>query len=108
MNNANPPDTHDYQAILACPVSKDPTGPTVRDYFHSLLAKLWAEGENFNGKRPFGDSSWQFDIYAPLIEAGLIPGKLDEDGYVDDIDERIVDPIILGAIAHIFKKETNT
>ena len=59
---------------------------TLRDYFKNLLATLWEEGECFSGKRPFGTSSWQWDVYKELISLGAIPRTLDKDGYVDECD----------------------
>jgi hypothetical protein len=44
---------------------------TVRDYLFELLIAVWDEGESFSGKRPFGNSGWEYDLYAPLIQAGL-------------------------------------
>lgn len=58
---------------------------TVRDYLHELLQTLWRETEDFSGKRPFGNSGWEFELYAPLIKSGHISGRLDEDGYVDKV-----------------------
>lgn len=55
---------------------------TIRQYLKQLLLTLWAEQEGFSGKRPFGNSGWDFDLYAPLIKAGAIKGVLDSDGYV--------------------------
>lgn len=56
---------------------------TIRDYLISLLSTLWHEGECFSGKRPFGNSGWQYDLYKPLIISGVIDGELDEEGGVD-------------------------
>lgn len=61
---------------------------TVRDYLYKLLETLWNEGEEFSGKRPFGNSGWEFDLYVPLIKAGFIKGKLDEDGYIEEFDNK--------------------
>jgi hypothetical protein len=55
---------------------------TIRDYLHTLLETLWTEGEGFSGKRPFGNSCWEFELYEPLIKAGFITGSLDEDGHI--------------------------
>lgn len=62
---------------------------TVREYFRVLLSTVWEEGEGFSGKRPFGNSGWEYDLYAPLIRGGFIPGRLDEDGFVELVDEKI-------------------
>lgn len=50
----------------------DADATTVREYFKALLTALWDEGESFSGKRPLGNSGWEFD----LLEA--IPGKLSD------------------------------
>lgn len=56
---------------------------TIRDYFFILLRTLWDEGEGFSGKRPFGNSGWEFELYAPLIKHKYIAGSLDSEyGYV--------------------------
>ena len=64
---------------------------TVRQYLHELLRTLWEEQECFSGKRPFGNSGWDHDLYGPLAKAGLIDlGPLDEDGMpVNWTDEQI-------------------
>lgn len=77
------------------------TATTVRGYLLALLAKLWTEVDDFSGKKPFGSSDWQCDIYVPLIKAGLIPGSLDEDGYLDEIDYKVADALMLAAIAEL-------
>ncbi|MDH5640873.1 MAG: hypothetical protein OEY28_06230 [Nitrospira sp.] len=57
-------------------------GLTVRQYLHKLMSLLWKEQESFDGKRPFGNSDWEFDLYKPLAKAGFIDlGPLhEEDG----------------------------
>jgi hypothetical protein len=66
------------EQVLAVPLTPNAQrrcggGTTVRDYLMALLRKLWDEGEEFSGKHPFGDSGWQYDLYASLADAGLIP-----------------------------------
>ena len=56
---------------------------SVREYLKQLLSLLWQEEERFSGKRPFGNSGWQNEIYVPLVKAGFIAGELDADGYID-------------------------
>jgi hypothetical protein len=51
----------------------------LREYFFRLLETLWLEGEGFSGKRPFGDSCWEYDIYEALVEMGAIQGVFDCD-----------------------------
>ena len=60
---------------------------TIREYLHELLSDLIDQRENFNSKRPYGNSDWIFDIYKPLIVHGFIPSSLNEDGYILEIDE---------------------
>lgn len=73
-------------------------GQTIRDHLVDLLDKLWEEGESFNAKRPFGNSGWEFEFYWPLIRAGLVEGKLDEDGYVLDVNGQDAYKLIVEAI----------
>jgi len=54
-----------------------------RDYFFELLFALWKHKECFSGKRPFGNSGWENELYAGLIKHKLVEGSLDEDDYVD-------------------------
>ena len=74
---------------------------TIREYFVELMLELWKEGESFSGKRPFGNSGWEHDIYAGLIEANHIKGTIDEDGYIDELDDdqrKKADKMILKAL----------
>lgn len=82
-------------------------GGTVRSYLKDLLLSLWLQGSDFDSKRPFGDGAWQFDVYAALITANLIPGKLDEDGYVDSVDEAAADQLIIEAVKELFAEPSN-
>ena len=45
---------------------------TVRQYLRELLSTLWEKGESFDGKRPFGNSGWEYDIYIALAKAKFI------------------------------------
>lgn len=91
-------------SILDCPMNpgtNDAGAATVREYLAALLAELWKEGEAFSGKRPFGNSGWEWDVYAALVAAGLVDGVLDEDGYLDEVDAQQADRLILRAIASL-------
>ena len=35
--------------------------------------QVFAEGEGFSGKRPFGDSGWQSQLEFDMVKAGLLP-----------------------------------
>lgn len=74
---------------------------TVREYIAALAAEVWRWTECFSGKRPFGDSGWTDDLYAPLVKAGLIDGSFDEDGGLDDVDTVAGQAMIRDAIAHL-------
>lgn len=55
----------------------DAKAATVKDYLKELLNELWREGEGFSGKRPFGNSGWEYDLYAALLRANVIPVDTD-------------------------------
>ena len=61
-------------------VSHDIGETTVREYLKTLLKAVLIDGECFSGKRPFGNSGWEYDIARPLISASVLKGELDEDG----------------------------
>ena len=67
------------RSILDLPMQEnDAAASTVRDYLQRLLRGVWIEGEGFDGKRPFGNSGWQDEVYKTLGKAGLI--EVDSDG----------------------------
>jgi hypothetical protein len=75
---------------------------TVEDYLKELLLKLWDEGECFSGKRPFGNSGWEYELYHALALNGLVEGEIDpEYGDLVDVDEvasrQFIRDLILGA-----------
>lgn len=83
------------ETLLSLPLpDNDAEAATVRDYLVALLLVTWEDGP----KRPFGNSGWHYDLYAPMVKAGLIPGELDSDGYVEDVDTRAADALVVEAI----------
>ena len=91
-----------YKEYAKIPMQENDAGAkTVGDYLKILLLTLWDEEAGFSGKRPFGNSGWQYEVYKALISAKVVDGKLDEDGYVDEIDcytaDNIIRQIIIGA-----------
>lgn len=60
---------------------------SIKDYLKELLKTVWRECESFSGKRPFGNSGWQYDIYSELIKHNVIHGVLDEYGGVDELSQ---------------------
>lgn len=80
--------------VLDLPLPDNDSGAdTVRGYLVALLAAVWDEGEGFSGKRPFGNSGWHGDFDQAFIKAGLVPGQLDEDGWVDEVILRYEVPV---------------
>jgi hypothetical protein len=101
MTDINP-ETARQILDLPLPADNDADAATIRDYLIKLLSELWREEAGFNSKLPFGNSGWQYDIYVPLIRAGLIAGILDEyDDVSDDFEYRDADKVILAAIAEL-------
>lgn len=93
--------------ILSLPMGEnDAKAKTVREYLGKLLLGVWQDGESFSGKRPFGNSNWEHDLYTPLVKAGVVEGKF-EDGsdYAPDmtIDEQVkADRLIVSSIKMMF------
>jgi hypothetical protein len=86
-------------AILNLKLGRNDAGaPDVRAYLKALLEKLFQDGECFNGKRPFGNSGWVFDLYKPLVQAKLIDGSFDEDGDIEVCDCEAAEKLIVEAI----------
>jgi len=66
----------------------------------AILAALWQDhAGNVSGKRPFGNSSWRYDLYEALGDAGLIKVTYDEHEPLDieDVDSAMGDRYILAA-----------
>lgn len=73
---------------------------TIRAYFKKQLSTLWAEGESFSGKRPFGNSGWEGCLEGVLIRHHCVPGVIDDE-YSDEhfievieVDHRAYDNFI--------------
>lgn len=85
------------------PEGSDVNG-TIRDYLTELLAQLWQQGSGFSGKRPLGNSGWQYDFYEALAAAGHITATFDEDGFIEDLPDAQrdkADKLISDAILHL-------
>ena len=96
----------DYNKILDANVrSWDHTYPiTIREYLKGLLKLLWEEGEGFNGKRPYGNSGWQYSVYTALVEHEFVDGTLDDEGGLDEINTEVADKLIFELIEFVFTK----
>ena len=77
---------------------------TIREYLKQLLLTLWREEEGFSGKRPFGNSGWQWDVYIPLVKAGHLPGTVDEDDFLETFDKRDGDKLMAALIERCFEE----
>ena len=93
--------------ILHLPMGdNDADAATIGEYLGLLLSTLWLQQDEFSGKRPFGNSDWQYVVYLALAKAGIIDIQLDEDGYIDIFatDEQYkADELILQAIRFTYK-----
>lgn len=86
--------------VLDVPMQEnDAKAATVRDYLKTLLLALWKEGECFSGKRPFGNSGWEYEVYLALVKARVVAGKTGENDDLEDVDERAAGRAISAAIA---------
>lgn len=85
--------------------ANDAKAETVREYLTALLTDVWFEEEGFDGKRPFGNSGWQEEIYVPLAHAGLINASADRHGELEYIDYTEGEALILAAIGFMGRKE---
>lgn len=63
----------DFKKILDLPMAtNDADASTIREYIVNLAMRCWQEGEQFSGKRPFGNSGWERELLEPLITHGYI------------------------------------
>lgn len=74
---------------------------TIRDYLCELLSNVWEEKETFSGKRPFGNSDWEYDLYKPLVKNGVVEGKMIDQNVIE-VNEKQADNLIRLLICHIF------
>jgi hypothetical protein len=102
------------EQILAVPMGgNDADAATIREYLVELATAVWRQGEGFSGKRPFGNSDWQWDLSLALADAGMVPVTVNRwNDRVPDHDaaaaliERALDalahPVRLNACEHDF------
>jgi len=74
---------------------------TVKEWLQELLCIVWMEKDEFSGKRAFGNSSWEYELYDVLVKHRIIIGILDEDGFVEDCDDKLANKIILDIIVEV-------
>lgn len=103
------PEKPTVELVLNCPMVENVNNPgelpynapTVGVFLVSMLGQLWKERHLFDGKRPYGDSSWNLDVYASLGKAGLIECTFDEDGYIETVNDELADELVAEAIASL-------
>ena len=54
----------------------------VREFLRDSLINLCRDGEGFSGKRPIGNSGWEWEIVDAFQAAGLVPDT-DQNGWAD-------------------------
>jgi hypothetical protein len=81
----------------------DANAETIGDYLVALLATLWKEGEGFSGKRPFGNSGWEYELYIVLVKNDIVSGSFDEYDDLEDVDTEKADRIIQEAIKCLYQ-----
>lgn len=102
-------DTGRLDAILALPMGKnDANARTVREFLGSLLLRVWEEQDGFSGKRPWGNSGWEYDLYITLIDAGFVRGEVarfPEEGpdyaEINSVDDDAAKALIADAIRRL-------
>ena len=95
-----------YQEILDLKMGpNDADAETIGQYLCNLLLQVWMEGESFSGKRPFGNSGWEHDLYETLARAGIVNSEVDEEGYVDNVDTGQAHQVISEVICASFSLE---
>ncbi len=99
----------DLDAILATPLPGNDSGAdTLAGYLGALLRDVWVQGEGFSGKRPFGNSGWQYEVYFPLVKAGWVDGFVDEYNDLDQVDTQVADAVIVRAIDRLISSPRDT
>lgn len=75
---------------------------TILDYLCEIFVALLQEQEGFSGKRPLGESSWMYQIYGALVHGGWVDGAFDQDGYLDWVDQKTADNLIISEVEALF------
>lgn len=76
---------------------------SVRQWLRELLCRVWIEKDNFSGKKAFGNSDWEYDLYIALAENNIINGSVNEDNDWEIEQDQIekADKIILDIIVEV-------
>lgn len=76
---------------------------TIREYFVLLFTKLWNEEDNFDSKRPFGNSSWKHDLVMCLIKEKFISGLIEDDCAEEYNEQEFEDFVKKEIFSRLFK-----
>lgn len=62
---------------------------TIKEFFKTLIVKVWAEQGQFDGKRPWGFSHWERDMVACLEKHKVVKPISDKNGLIErNLQER--------------------
>lgn len=87
------------------PKRNDARATTVRGFLVALLRLLWEYGESFSGKRPWGNSGWQYAVHDAVL--GVNASSVDADrlilAAIDSLGAPKAPPLpaILAALPHL-------
>ena len=91
--------------ILGCPMDPDTNDAgacCVREYMTELMKSVWHDGEGFSGKRPFGTSGWEHEVYTALVRAKIIKGTVEDgEAWADGYDTKKAHALVAAAIDFI-------
>lgn len=78
--------------VLDLEVSVDGFEGTIGRFFIELICKVWNEQDCFSGKRPFGNSGWDYPILKAIVKAGFVDGAtVDDEGDIIGLDGEYFD-----------------
>lgn len=74
---------NEAKIILNARIKEEDSGAeSLKDFFKKMLQAVFDEDEGFSGKRPFGNSGWQYGLAIELVRAGVLDGTFtEEDGF---------------------------
>ena len=84
------------------PETNDAEARSIGEYLVKLLEVLLDKQEGFSGKRPFGNSDWECELIIPLIQANILEGQVDEDGYLETYDRKEFYKLIFKAVEELY------
>ena len=62
----------------------DAGAKTIGEYLIALARNVWIEGEGFSGKRPFGNSGWQWEVFDRIYD-----GTQTEEGAIRNVRQAL-------------------